>query len=98
MLVDVNDVADLKTRAPDGRLWMIRDSDLSNLRLLQPNIITDRTRHGVAKIVRILERAETGERKRGASGHWAYDQAHFRNVTHVLRAERGLLKAMGVQS
>lgn len=81
-------------RAPDGRLWIIRDSDLRNLRLFGADVIRDRSRIGVSRIVRTLERAKSAERRRGINGHWAYDHAHARNVLSVLRNERALLKSL----
>ena len=95
-LVDVNDVANGSARAPDGRLWIIRDSDLGNLRMFDAKLIADRSRIGIAKVVRILDRAASAERSRGARGHWAYDQSHYRNVHSAARKERALLKSMGV--
>lgn len=68
-----------------------RTRRLSRLIPLWPREIASDDAASAEKIVRVLERALRGERRRGRGGHWSYDINRHLALARALRQERARL-------
>lgn len=65
-----------------------RRNELATLLPLWPKELADLSISGRRDLIKILERALRGERKRGRAGHWTYDVARHAALIRNHRAER----------
>ena len=70
-----------------------RHTLLQRLLPLWPHEIADRSVNNRARIIRLLARALREERRRGISGHWAYDLSRHAALAKLHREESQALTA-----
>lgn len=70
-----------------------RHTLLQRLLPLWPHEIADRSVDNRARIIRLLARALREERRRGISGHWAYDLSRHAALAKLYREECEALNA-----
>lgn len=64
-----------------------RRNELARLLPLWPRELADLSISGRRDLIKVLERALRGERKRGRAGHWTYDVARHAALIRNHRAE-----------
>lgn len=74
-----------------------RRAELAALLPLWPRELADLSIAGRCHIVKTLERALRGERKRGRAGHWTYDVARHAALLRTYRAECQSLAALRIR-
>ncbi|MGL4397666.1 MAG: hypothetical protein ACRCS9_14085 [Hyphomicrobium sp.] len=74
-----------------------RREDLARVLPLWPSELADLSLAGRRHMLKVLERALRGERRRGIAGHWAYDLARHASLFALWRAERAELKQLAAR-
>ena len=70
--------------------------DLARVIPVSPEQISDRSEAGTRRILERLRKALREERKRGQSGHWAYDLNRHAALLQAHRAETARLKEIAL--
>lgn len=83
---------------PDHDTQEARTRRLSRLIPLWPGEIEAEDAAAAERVVKALERALRGERRRGRAGHWSYDINRHLALARALREERARLAERRGQS